>query len=77
MAEFDARIEKSNIGNLSAKFEIGESKSIVVINVSSLIGSIKLYVIEANTPFLLCLQDVIKLGTYFNNKIDTIEMFDK
>ncbi|POS81713.1 hypothetical protein EPUL_006678, partial [Erysiphe pulchra] len=73
IAEFNACMDTSSTGNLCAKFGVGESKSIGIINVSSPIGPIKFYVIEADTPFLLCLQDMDKLGIFFNNTTDTIE----
>ncbi|RKF73075.1 putative glycosyl transferase [Golovinomyces cichoracearum] len=73
IAEFDAHIDMTNIGNICARFGVGESKKKGIISVFSPIGPIKLYVIEANMPVPLCLQDIEKPSIYLNNTTDTIE----
>ncbi|KAI1000166.1 hypothetical protein K3495_g8031 [Podosphaera aphanis] len=77
MTEFNAKIDTNNAENLLAHFGVGESRSIGSMDVESPIGSIKFYVVEVNTPFLLCLQDMDKLGVYPNNMTDTIESPNK
>ena len=37
------------------------------INVTTLIESIEFHVVKINTPFLLCLIDMDRLGVYYNN----------
>ena len=36
------------------------------------IGTAIFHIVEADTPFLLCLQDMDKIGAYYNNITDQI-----
>lgn len=76
MAEYNAKRETST-ENIFAHFGVSKSKSIDTINVESPIGSIKFQIIEANTPFLSCLQEMDRLGVYLNNTTDRIEKYNK
>ena len=65
-------IDTTTAGAVKAHFGIGQTTSIGTINVESPIGIIIFHVVTADTPFLFCLQDMDKLGIYFNNLSDTI-----
>ncbi|KAI0994210.1 hypothetical protein K3495_g13972 [Podosphaera aphanis] len=72
MRQFNVAMDTSSYGKLQAKFGIGTTTSIGVLTVDSPIGLIKFHVVQAETPFLLCLQDMDKLGIFFNNLKDVI-----
>ncbi len=42
------------------------------MKVDTLIGKVEFYIIKANTPFLLSLANINKLGVYFNNLINML-----
>ena len=42
------------------------------MKVNILIGKVKFYIIKVNTPFLLSLANINKLGVYFNNLINIL-----
>ncbi|KAI0994721.1 hypothetical protein K3495_g13460 [Podosphaera aphanis] len=77
MTEFNAKMDTTSAGSLRAHFGFGTSSSIGTLNVASPIGQIIFHVIEADTPFLLYLQDMNKLGIYFSNLTDTIIAKDR
>ncbi|KAF7579221.1 hypothetical protein PtrM4_034610 [Pyrenophora tritici-repentis] len=57
----------------SIKFGKGEATaSIGTVQVSTEIGKINFEVLEAPTPFLLCLADMDRLKVYFNNTTDEL-----
>jgi hypothetical protein len=49
------------------KFGIGATSSIGSILVTSPIGTAEFHIVEADTPFLLCLADMDRLKVHFNN----------
>ena len=51
----------------SFKFGIGSTKSLGTVSVDCPIGRISFHIIDADTPFLLSLCDLDKLGYFFNN----------
>ena len=55
-------INTTTASTVRAHFDIGQTISISTINVESPIGIITFYVVMADTLFLLCLQDMDKLG---------------
>ena len=57
---------------MKAHFSISQTMSISTINVESPIGIIIFHIVTVDTPFLLCLQNMDKLGIYFNDLSDTI-----
>ena len=60
-------IDKSEAGAINVQFGIGSTPSIGSIMVVTPFGDVKFHVVEADTPFLLCLKDMDSLGIYFNN----------
>ena len=74
MKEFNTIMDTSAAGRLRAHFGIGMTTSIGMLTVNSPVGQINFHVVKVNTPFLLCLQDMDKLGIYFNNLKDQIIM---
>ena len=54
-------------GRATVQFGIGSTSSIGSITVSTPIGKIDFHVVEANTPFLLCLADMDHLQLRFDN----------
>ena len=58
--------------SIIAHFGIGIVASIGKLTVDSFIGRIDFHVMQTNILFLLCLQDMNKLGVYLNNFKDQI-----
>ncbi|KAF1937549.1 hypothetical protein EJ02DRAFT_458633, partial [Clathrospora elynae] len=66
-------IDTSTAGKASIKFGKGSvTASIGTAQVSMEIGKIDFEVLEAPTPFLLCLADMDRLKVYFNNTTDEL-----
>jgi hypothetical protein len=57
----------SAAGALNVQFGIGSTSSLGSIKVQSPVGEITFHIVKADTPFLLCLKDMDRLGIYFNN----------
>ncbi|KAI0992762.1 hypothetical protein K3495_g15423, partial [Podosphaera aphanis] len=74
--EFNASIDTSTAGKFNAHFGIGSASSIGTIVVKSPFGRISFQVVQADTPFLLCVQDMDKLQVYFNNLNDELVLQD-
>ncbi|KAI0996761.1 hypothetical protein K3495_g11421 [Podosphaera aphanis] len=72
ISEFGGRIDTSSAGYLTAHFGVGKSTSFGTFAVKPPIGSLTFHVVNAETPFLLCLQDMDKFKIYFNNLIDAL-----
>ena len=72
MNKFNASMDTSSHNKVQAQFGIGMTTSIGILTVNSPIGNIDFHVVQAETPFLLCLQDMDKLGIFFNNLKDVI-----
>jgi hypothetical protein len=71
-------LNTSTAGKASIKFGKGEATaSIGTVQVSTEIGKIDFEVLEAPTPFLLCLADMDRLKVYFNNTTDELVQGDK
>ncbi|KAF1934556.1 hypothetical protein EJ02DRAFT_461091, partial [Clathrospora elynae] len=70
-------IDTSTAGKASIKFGKGSvTASIGTAQVSTEIGKIDFEVLEAPTPFLLCLADMDWLKVYFNNTTDELVQGD-
>ena len=61
------RIDTSRAGMARIYFGIGSASSIGSVTIKTPIGKIEFHVLEADTPFLLCIDDMDVLGVYYNN----------
>ena len=57
----ELELDTSTKGQVIVQFGIGFTSSIGTTNVYTLIGEVQFHIIDANTPFLLCLVDMDKL----------------
>ena len=62
-----AKLDKTMAESVNFIFEVRNTLSIDTVNLDTPIRIIIFYIIQINTPFLLCLTDIDKLGAYFNN----------
>ena len=60
-------VDKTTAGSTNLVFGIGSTSSIGTVNLDTPLGMIVFYIVQVNTPFLLCLADMDKLGAFFNN----------
>jgi hypothetical protein len=60
-------LDTSTKGQVIVQFGIRSTSSISTANVYTLIGKVQFHIVDANTPFLLCLADIDKLQVYYNN----------
>ncbi len=74
MKEFNAQLDVTIAGSITAHFGIGTAASIGKLSVDSPVGRVHFHVMQTDTPFLLCLQDMDRLGIYLNNLRDHIVM---
>lgn len=58
-------------------FRIGSTLSISTVNLDIPIGLIVFYIVQADTPFILCFADIDKLGVFFNNIINKLVQLDR
>ncbi|KAF1937538.1 hypothetical protein EJ02DRAFT_426545 [Clathrospora elynae] len=66
-------LDTSTSGKASVQFGKGSvTTSIGTAHVSTEVGKIKFEVLDAPTPFLLCLKDMDRLQVYFNNTTDQL-----
>lgn len=66
-------LDTSTSGNASVQFGKGSiTTSIGTALVSTEVGKIRFEVLDAPTPFLLCLKDMDRLNVYFNNTTDQL-----
>lgn len=66
-------MDTSTAGKASIKFGKGNiTTSLGTVQVSTEIGKIDFEVLDAPTPFLLCLADMDRLKVYFNNTTDEL-----
>ena len=66
------RLDTTTKDQVTVKFGIGITSYIGSTRVNTPIDQIEFYVMMANTPFLLSLIDIDKLGIYYNNLTDTL-----
>ena len=65
------QVNKAKAEALNVQFGIGSTFFIGSLLLDTPIGIIEFHVVEANAPFLLCLEDMDRLNVYFSN----LEMF--
>ncbi|OXV09105.1 hypothetical protein Egran_03132, partial [Elaphomyces granulatus] len=73
----ELQINKAKMGTVTVQFGIGATTSIGSVEVDTPIGVVEFHIVEANTPFLLCLHDMDRLGAYFNNLTNKVHHGDK
>lgn len=71
------KLDTSRAGEAKIRFGIGEANSIGSIDINTPIGVITFHVLDTDTPFLLCIQDMDKAKAYFNNLTNEIEQGKK
>ena len=67
-----AKLDETTAGQMAVQFGIGSAPSIGSISVKTPFGPVLFHVIEADTPFLLSLHDMDKLGIRYDNLADEI-----
>ncbi|RKF84218.1 hypothetical protein GcM1_137008 [Golovinomyces cichoracearum] len=72
LREFNGKIYFSTLGAVKAYFGVGGSISIGTISVPTSIREVIFHILNAQTPFLLCLQGMDRLGVYLNNTTNEI-----
>ena len=77
MREFNAQLDVASVGNIIVHFGIETAASIETLTVNSSIDRIDFYVMQTNTSFLLCLQNMNKLRVYLNNLKNQIVLKDE
>lgn len=70
-------IDTSTKGAINVQFGIGSITSMGSAIISTPIGSIEFHVVQADTPFLLCLADLDRLNVYYNNVTNSLVMKDR
>ena len=63
----ETTINTSKAGAINVQFGIGSTPSIGSITINTLIGNVEFHIVQADTPFLLCLADIDTLKVYYNN----------
>lgn len=62
-----AAMDLSTKGSVSVQFGIGATDSIGSIHMPTPLGNVEFHIVDVDTPFLLCLADMDRLGVYYNN----------
>ena len=75
MREFNTQLDTS-ARSVTARFGIGSAESVGKLSVDSPVGHVDFHVMQADTPFLLCIQDMDRLGIYLNNLKDQVVLRD-
>src|SRR5271166_3243146 len=63
----DTTINTSKAGAINVQFGIGSTPSIGSITINTPIGNVEFHIVQADTPFLLCLADMDTLKVFYNN----------
>ncbi|POS84537.1 hypothetical protein EPUL_004867 [Erysiphe pulchra] len=66
-ANIDTHINTSKGKSTNIKFGIGITTPIGTLGIYTAFGYIEFFVVKADTPFLFSLQDMDRLGVYYNN----------
>jgi hypothetical protein len=66
------RLNVARAGEVNITFGIGKTSSMGIINVNTPIGMVTFHVVDADVPFLLCLQDLDRLGAKYDNLANVI-----
>lgn len=61
------KLDKSRAGEHQIRFVKGEVTFLGSVEVKTPIGSILFHVVPLNTPFLLCIQDIKRMGVILDN----------
>ena len=69
---FFVELDKTTARSTNFVFGIGSTSSIVSVNLNTPLGMIVFHIVQVNTPFLLCLADMDKLGAFFKNLTNQI-----
>jgi hypothetical protein len=69
---YNTAINTTTVGAINVQFGIGSTLSIGSIIVDMPVGQAEFHIVEADTPFLLCLKDMDTLGVYYNNLNDLL-----
>ena len=77
MREFNTQLNIVSAGSIIAHFELGTTTSIEKLTVNSFIDRIDFYMMQTNTSFLLCFQNMNKLKIYLNNLKNQIVLRNK
>ena len=67
MREFNKQLNIIFVESIIVHFEIETAASIEKLTINSFIDRIDFYMMQTDTPFLLCLQNINKLNVYLNN----------
>lgn len=71
-SDLKAELDTSTKGGVTVQFGVGSATSIGTTTINTPIGEVKFHVVEVDTPFLLCLADMDKLGVYYDNTRDVL-----
>ncbi|KAI1007484.1 hypothetical protein K3495_g736 [Podosphaera aphanis] len=67
------QLDRSTAGEHNIRFGKGNAISIGTVLVPTIFGKILFHVVPANTPFLLCINDMDRLGIKFDNIKNTLK----
>ncbi len=67
-------IDTSTKGAINVQFSISSILSIGSVIISTPISNIKFHIVQADTPFLLCLANLNHLNIYYNNVTNSLVM---
>ena len=71
------QVDRSTAGQHTIRFGKGRATSCGTIRVQTPVGHIVFQVVPTNTPFLLCLADMDKMGVKFDNLENVLVQGDK
>ena len=60
-------IDTTKAGAVNVQFGIGSTSSLGSVLIETPLGLVEFHVVKADTPFLLSLADMDRLGVYFDN----------
>ena len=67
-----ATLNTATAGAINVQFGIGSTPLVGSLTVSTLVGAVEFHIVQANTPFLLCLANLDGLRCYYNNPQDKV-----
>lgn len=65
-------INTTRAGQVNIQFAIGQASRLGSINVQTPVGTICFHIVQADTPFLLCLADMDRHDVFFDNTRDSL-----
>ena len=74
MRDFNAKLDTTTTSNIKAYFGIKLVTFIGKLTIYSLVNRINFHIMQTNILFLLCLQDMNRLGIYLNNLKNQVVM---